>query len=45
MPGDEDGIPTRDWIMGIALVAALVGVAILIVVLVVNAHCNCLTPA
>ncbi len=45
MSGNGDEIPTRDWIWGIAVVAALIAVAILIVVVAINAHCNCLTPA
>ena len=45
MTGSGDEIPTRDWIRGIAIVVVLVGLAILIVAAVINAQCNCLTPA
>lgn len=45
MAGTGDEIPTRDWIKGIAVVVLLIVLAILIVVAVINAQCNCLTPA
>ena len=43
----DDGQPTtRDWVKGIVVVVALVGLAILIPVAILLATtCNCLTPA
>jgi hypothetical protein len=45
MTGGGDESTSADWIKGIAVVVALLVIAILIVVAVINAQCNCLTPA